>query len=311
MGVLKHAAACRSIHFFKFMCLSALSACSCSVCTGDIAAFFVRRPRSACHVERTFSLMGHIQTKDRLRMGNNTLRHLAMMCVNKPTADDPDGESDESGPTVLCMLSLACEFNFQQKRRYPHVQVEACRSMPRHKKFFRGTAHAHGGYRRLAKGSGPGAGRRLPAVGEGVGAGRGSAVRKRLVAVGGRADAVGARRGVPHKVCGVPGAVLKNPDPFLLRTRTVLRDSPRGPPTANRQPPPTANRQPPTANRHQPPPTANRQPQTATHRQPPPTANHQPPTANRQPPPTTANRQPPPTATNRQPPTTANRQPLK
>ena len=59
-----------------------------------IAVFFVRRPRSACHVERTFSLMGHIQTKDRLHMGNNTLRHLAMMYVNKPTTDDPDGESD-------------------------------------------------------------------------------------------------------------------------------------------------------------------------------------------------------------------------
>ena len=27
-------------------------------------------------------------------------------------------------------------------RRYPHVQVAACRSMPRHKKFFQGTAHA-------------------------------------------------------------------------------------------------------------------------------------------------------------------------
>ena len=42
----------------------------------------------------TFSLMGHIQTKDRLHMGNDTLRHLAMMYVNKPTTDDPDGESD-------------------------------------------------------------------------------------------------------------------------------------------------------------------------------------------------------------------------
>ena len=60
----------------------------------SIAVFFVRRPRSACHVERTFSLMGHIQTKERLHMGNNTLRHLAMMYVNKPTTDDPDGESD-------------------------------------------------------------------------------------------------------------------------------------------------------------------------------------------------------------------------
>ena len=38
--------------------------------------------------------MGDIQTKDRLHMGNNTLRHLAMMYANKPTTDDPDGESD-------------------------------------------------------------------------------------------------------------------------------------------------------------------------------------------------------------------------
>ena len=64
------------------------------------------------------------------------------MYVNKSTTDDPDGESDEFGPTVLCMLSLVCEFNFPQMRRYPHVQVEAWRSMPQHKKFFQGTAHA-------------------------------------------------------------------------------------------------------------------------------------------------------------------------
>ena len=30
----------------------------------------------------------------RLHMGNDTLRHLAMMYVNKPTTDDLDGESD-------------------------------------------------------------------------------------------------------------------------------------------------------------------------------------------------------------------------
>ena len=39
-------------------------------------------------------------------------------------------------------LSLACEFNLTQKCRYPQVQAEACRSMPQHKKFFRGTALA-------------------------------------------------------------------------------------------------------------------------------------------------------------------------
>ena len=37
-------------------------------------------------------------------------------------------------------------------------------------------------------------------------------------------------------------AGFKKPDFFLLRT--ALKDSPQGPPTANRQPPPTANRQP-------------------------------------------------------------------
>ena len=55
--------------FFPFFCVHV------PVC---LAVFFVRLPRSACHVERTSSLMGHIQTKDRLHMGNNTLRHLAM-----------------------------------------------------------------------------------------------------------------------------------------------------------------------------------------------------------------------------------------
>ena len=89
--------------------------------------------------------------------------------------------------------------------------------------------------------------------------------------------------------------------PFCLLLRTALKDSPQGPPTANRQPPTVTNRQPPTAANRQPPTAANRQPPTAANRQPPPTANRQPPpTANRQPPPT-ANRQPPPTA-NRQPP---------
>ena len=45
--------------------------------------FFVRRPRSAYHVERAFSLLGHILTHERLNMSNETLRHLAIMYVNK------------------------------------------------------------------------------------------------------------------------------------------------------------------------------------------------------------------------------------
>ena len=73
---------------------AAASIFSCVHVPVCLAVFFVRRPRSACHVERTVSLMGHIQTKDRLHMGNNTLRHLAMMYVNKPTTDNLDGESD-------------------------------------------------------------------------------------------------------------------------------------------------------------------------------------------------------------------------
>ena len=36
-----------------------------------------------CHVERAFSLLGHILTHDRLNMSNETLRHLAIMYVNK------------------------------------------------------------------------------------------------------------------------------------------------------------------------------------------------------------------------------------
>ena len=48
-----------------------------------IAVFFVRKPRSACHVERAFSLLGHILTHERLNMSNETPRHLAIMYANK------------------------------------------------------------------------------------------------------------------------------------------------------------------------------------------------------------------------------------
>ena len=104
--------------------------------------------------------------------------------------------------------------------------------------------------------------------------------------------------------------VLKERDFFFFVLRTALKDSPKGPPTANRQLPSTANRhQPPTTNRHQPPATNRRQPPAATNRQLPTTANClQPPTASHQPPPTTTNRHQPPVA-NCQPPTAANRQP--
>ena len=47
---------------------------------------------------------------------------------------------------------------------------------------------------------------------------------------------------------------------LFVSLRTALKDSPQGPPTANRQPPTATNRQSPTATNHQPPPTANRQP---------------------------------------------------
>ena len=79
----------------------------------------------------------------------------------------------------------------------------------------------------------------------------------------------------------------------LILLRTALKDRPKGPSTANRQPPPTANR---------------RQPPTNRSGDQPPTGNHQPPIPNHQLPPTTINRHQPPVA-NRQPPTT-NRQPL-
>ena len=45
--------------------------------------FFSSRPQSACHVERAFSLVGHILTHDCLHMNNDTLYHLVIMCVNK------------------------------------------------------------------------------------------------------------------------------------------------------------------------------------------------------------------------------------
>ena len=105
--------------------------------------------------------------------------------------------------------------------------------------------------------------------------------------------------------------VLKGRDFFFFLLRTPLKDSPKGPPTANRQLPSTANRhQPPPTTSHQPPPTASGgQPPTANHCQLPPTTNRQPPTAanHHQPPPTascqlpTANRRQPPTANCHQP----------
>ena len=53
--------------------------------------------------------MGHIQTKDRLHMGNNPLRHLAMMYVNRPTTDDPDGEVINSAQQccACCLLFVS------------------------------------------------------------------------------------------------------------------------------------------------------------------------------------------------------------
>ena len=61
---------------------------NCNLCavwlsTKGAICFFVRRPRSACHVERAFSLLGHILTHERGNMSNETLRHLAIMYVNK------------------------------------------------------------------------------------------------------------------------------------------------------------------------------------------------------------------------------------
>ena len=43
------------------------------------AVFFVRRLDSAFHVERAFSLLGHILTHDRLNIGNETLHHPVVM----------------------------------------------------------------------------------------------------------------------------------------------------------------------------------------------------------------------------------------
>ena len=54
-----------------------------TVCSGQLLFFFIRRLQSACHVERTFSLMGHILTHDRLHMNDATLRHLEIMYMNK------------------------------------------------------------------------------------------------------------------------------------------------------------------------------------------------------------------------------------
>ena len=96
--------------------------------------------------------------------------------------------------------------------------------------------------------------------------------------------------GACRKQCRA-GASL-NEEIFFFLLRTALKDSPKGPPTANshqlptatnRQPPTASGDQPPTANHCQLPPTTNRQPPTAANHHQPPVANCQPPTAaNRQ-----------------------------
>ena len=58
-----------------------------------LAVFFSRRPRSACHVERTFSLLGRILTKGRLNVGSTCLRNLAIIYVNR-TTDLDDAQSE-------------------------------------------------------------------------------------------------------------------------------------------------------------------------------------------------------------------------
>ena len=85
----------------------------------SIAVFFVRRPRSACHVERTFSLMGHIQTKDRLHMGNNSLRHLAMMYVNKPSLRGRGGGGDCVAVRLLWWFGVGCARTLSRCREQP------------------------------------------------------------------------------------------------------------------------------------------------------------------------------------------------
>ena len=48
-----------------------------------LCCFFVRRPRSACYLERDLNLLGHILTHERLNMSNEMLHHSAIMYVNK------------------------------------------------------------------------------------------------------------------------------------------------------------------------------------------------------------------------------------
>ena len=50
---------------------------------GPLAIAYVQFPRSAARSERTFSLVGHIQTEDRLNMSNPTMQNLAFLYINK------------------------------------------------------------------------------------------------------------------------------------------------------------------------------------------------------------------------------------
>jgi hypothetical protein len=113
MVVLKHAAACRGTKNFALFividnCLSAPSAPS---------ALFAWETFCLTHIP---PVLYYLSCHERV---NSTINY---------TTDDPDGESDQFGSTAWCMLSLVCEFRFPLMPRYPHVQVEACRSMPQH-----------------------------------------------------------------------------------------------------------------------------------------------------------------------------------
>ena len=86
MGAV-HCIACSISTARNKFCKSCLVAADFPVLS-SIAVFFVRRPHSACHMERAFSLLGHILTHDYLNMSNETWHHLAIMYVNKTRSEN-------------------------------------------------------------------------------------------------------------------------------------------------------------------------------------------------------------------------------
>ena len=133
IGVWKHAAACCSIQFFEFMCLSA---CSCSACTGDIlpapclpslfllscheSVICTNNIQSTVNTKRTtFPIRWENSAGEWERQPGTHARKAALqpppICVEAPP---------QPNPTIIVNVPRPepAEPECSQKRRFPYVE---------------------------------------------------------------------------------------------------------------------------------------------------------------------------------------------